>query len=64
MTSAPAGTTLPDGHGHVFEVAIEQVSGAVVKVTAAGQDWLVEMDMFRAEKRYVNVESVAMSVAT
>jgi len=35
-----------------------------VKVTAAGQDWLVEMDMFRAEKRYVNVESVAMSVAT
>jgi len=64
MTIAPAGTTLPDGHGHVFEVAIEQVSGAVVKVTAAGQDWLVEMDMFRAEKRYVNVESVAMSVAT
>jgi ESX secretion system protein EccE len=64
MTIAPAGTTLPDGHGHVFEVAIEQVSGAMVKVTAAGRDWLVDMDMFRAENRYVNLESVAMSLAT
>jgi hypothetical protein len=64
ITIAPAGTPLPDRHGHAFEVAIEQVSGAMVKVTAAGQDWLVDMDMFRAENRYVNVESVAMSLAT
>jgi len=45
-------------------VAIEQVSGAMVKVTAADQHWLVDMDMFRAENRYVNVESTAMSFAT
>jgi type VII secretion protein EccE len=64
ITIAPAGTALPDGHGHAFEVTIEQVSGAMVKVTAAGQNWLVDMDMFRAENRYVNVESVAMSLAT
>jgi hypothetical protein len=64
ITIAPAGTTLPDGHGHAFEVAIEQVSGVMVKVTAAGQHWLVDVDMFRAENRYVNVESVAMSLAT
>jgi hypothetical protein len=64
ITIAPAGTALPDGHGHAFEVAIEQVSGAMVKVTAAGQNWLVDMDMFRAENRYVSVEPVAMSYAT
>jgi hypothetical protein len=64
ITIAPAGTPLPDGHGHAFEVAIEQVSGATVKVTAAGQTWLADMDLFRAENRYVNLESVAMSFAT
>ncbi len=64
ITIAPAGTRLPDGHGHAFEVAIQQVSGAMVKVTAAGQDWLVDMDMFRAENRYVSVESVTMSFTT
>ncbi|MCV7377148.1 type VII secretion protein EccE [Mycobacterium alsense] len=64
ITVAPAGTALPDGHGHTFEVVIEQVSGATVKVTAAGQSWLVDMDLFRAENRYVNLESVAMSFAT
>jgi len=64
ITIAPAGTALPDAHGHAFEVAIEQVSGAMVKVTAADQHWLVDMDMFRAENRYVNVESTAMSFAT
>ncbi len=64
ITIAPAGTTLPEPHGHAFEVVIEQVSGRMVKVSAAGQTWLVEMDMFRAENRYVNLESVAMSFAT
>jgi hypothetical protein len=64
ITVAPAGTALPDGHGHAFEVAIEQVSGATVRVTAAGETWLVDMDLFRAENRYVNLESVAMSFAT
>ncbi|OBF59954.1 type VII secretion protein EccE [Mycobacterium sp. 852002-50816_SCH5313054-b] len=64
ITIAPAGTPLPDGHGHAFEVAIEQASGATVKVTAAGQTWLADMDLFRAENRYVNLESVAMSFAT
>jgi hypothetical protein len=63
ITVAPPGTALPDGHGHAFEVAIEQVSGSTVKVTAAGQHWLVDMDLFRAENRYVNLESVAMSFA-
>ena len=64
ITVAPAGTALPDGHGHAFEVVIEQVSGTMVKVTAGGQHWLVDMDLFRAENRYVNLESVAMSFAT
>ncbi|OBI92075.1 type VII secretion protein EccE [Mycobacterium sp. 1245805.9] len=64
ITVAPAGTALPDGHGHAFEVAIQQVSGATVRVTAAGETWLVDMDLFRAENRYVNLESVAMSFAT
>lgn len=64
ITVAPAGTTLPDAHGHAFEVTIEQVSGTMVKVAAAGQHWLVDMDLFRAENRYVNLETVAMSFAT
>ncbi|BBZ50416.1 type VII secretion protein EccE [Mycobacterium heidelbergense] len=64
VTVAPAGTRLPDGHGHAFEVVIEQVSGEMVKVIAAEQDWLVDMDLFRAENRYVNLESVTMSYAT
>jgi hypothetical protein len=64
ITVAPGGTVLPDGPGHAFEVAIEQVSGAMVKVTAGGRHWLVDMDLFRAENRYVNLESVTMSFAT
>ncbi len=64
ITVAPGGTTLPEGQRHAFEVTIEQVSGAMVKVVAAGQNWLVEMDLFRAENRYVSLEPVVMSIAT
>lgn len=64
ITIAPAGTPLPDGHGHAFEVAIEQLSGSTVRVTAGGRHWLADMDLFRAENRYVNLETVAMSFAT
>jgi len=35
-----------------------------VNVTAAGQNWLVQMDLFRAENRYVSLEPVAMSITT
>jgi len=36
----------------------------VVNVTAAGKNWLAEMDMFRAENRYVSLDPVSMSVGT
>ncbi len=64
ITIAPSGATLPEGQRHGFEVTIEQVSPAVVNVTAAGRNWLVEMDMFRAENRYISLEPVTMSIAT
>ncbi|QUR69449.1 type VII secretion protein EccE [Mycobacterium spongiae] len=64
ITIAPSGTKLPEAHKHGFEVIIEQVDRAMVKVNAAGQDWLVEMELFRAENRYVSVEPVTMSTAT
>ncbi|VBA62273.1 type VII secretion protein EccE [Mycobacterium attenuatum] len=64
ITVAPSGTALPEGLRHGFEVTIEQVDRTMVKVSAAGHDWLVEMEMFRAENRYVSLEPVTMSVAT
>ena len=64
ITVAPAGARLAEGQRHGFEVIIEQIGPAVVNVSAAGQDWLVEMDMFRAENRYVSLEPVSMSVGT
>lgn len=64
ITVAPAGTALPEHDRNGFEVIIEQVGPATVNLSAAGQHWLVEMDMFRAENRYVSLESVTMSVAT
>lgn len=63
ITVAPPGTALPEGQRHGFEVLIEQISPAVVNVSAAGKNWIVEMDMFRAENRYVSLEPVSMSVA-
>ncbi|ORV51514.1 type VII secretion protein EccE [Mycobacterium europaeum] len=62
ITIAPSGTRLPEGHRHNFEVIVEQVGPAMVRVSAAGKDWLVEMDMFRAENRYVSLEPVTMSI--
>lgn len=64
MTIAQSGTRLPEGQRHNFEVMIEQIGPATLNVIAAGQDWLVEMDMFRAENRYVSLEPVSMSIAT
>lgn len=64
ITIAPAGTTLSDSNRHGFEVMIEQVGRSMLNVSAAGQDWLVEMDLFRAENRYVSLEPVTMPVAT
>ena len=62
ITVAPSGTRLPEGHRHNFEVIIEQLGPATVRVSAAGKDWLVEMDMFRAENRYVSLDPVTMSI--
>lgn len=62
ITVAPSGTRLPEGQRHNFEVIIEQIGPATVRVGAAGKDWLVEMDMFRAENRYVSLDPVTMSV--
>ncbi len=45
-------------------MTIEQVGPATVRVSAAGQSRLVEMDMFRAENRYVSLEPVSMAIAT
>jgi type VII secretion protein EccE len=64
ITVAPFGTKLPDRDRHGFEVAIEQIGPATVNVSAAGQKWLVQMDLFRAENRYVSLEPVAMSIGT
>ena len=64
ITVAPFGTRLAERVKQGFEVAIEQVGPATVNVSAAGQNWLVQMDLFRAENRYVSLEPVAMSVAT
>jgi type VII secretion protein EccE len=64
ITIAPAGAKLSEGQRHGFEVIIEQVGPAVVNVTAAGKNWLAEMDMFRAENRYVSLDPVSMSVGT
>jgi type VII secretion protein EccE len=63
MTVAPYGTTLPESQRHNFEVIIEQLGPATVSIIAAEQDWLVEMDMFRAENRYVSLEPASMSIA-
>ncbi|BBY03395.1 type VII secretion protein EccE [Mycobacterium seoulense] len=62
ITVAPSGTRLPEGHRHNFEVIVEQVGPAMVRVSAAGKEWLAEVDMFRAENRYVSLEPVTMSV--
>jgi len=64
ITVAPAGTTLPEALRHNFEVTIEQIGPATVNLTAAGRCWVVEMDMFRAENRYVGLQPVSMSIAT
>ncbi|KAA1249117.1 type VII secretion protein EccE [Mycobacterium simiae] len=64
ITIAPAGTALPAAHRHGFEVTIEQVDRAMVKVNAAEGNWLVELEMFRAENRYVSLEPVTMSITT
>lgn len=62
ITVAPTGTPPPKEGS---EVIIEQVNRSVVRVTAAGdpQPHLVEMDMFRAENRYVSQEPLAVSMA-
>ncbi|BBZ46738.1 type VII secretion protein EccE [Mycobacterium parmense] len=64
ITVAPAGTRLPDPHRHGFEVTVEQIGPTTVNIAAAGRNWLVEMDMFRAENRYVSLEPVTMSVGS
>ena len=64
ITIASFGTKLPEGQRHGFEVVIEQVGPATVNVSAGGRHWLVQMDMFRAENRYVSLEPVGMSIAT
>lgn len=63
ITVVPAGTPPPERDSS--EVIIEQVNRSVVRVTAAGdpQPYLVEMDMFRAENRYVSQEPLAVSMA-
>lgn len=62
ITIARPGTSLSESDRHGFEVTIEQIDRATVKVGAAGQNWLVEMEMFRAENRYVSLEPVTMSI--
>lgn len=63
VTVAPAGTTLSAPQRHNFEVTIEQIGPATVNLHAGGQDWVVEMDLFRAENRYVSLDPVSMSIA-
>jgi type VII secretion protein EccE len=58
ITVAAPGSPRP-GEGTV-DVCIEQVNGALAKVSVGGQEWMVDMELFRAENRYCTLESVAM----
>ncbi|GAT07633.1 ESX conserved componant EccE2 [Mycolicibacterium novocastrense] len=61
ITIAEAGTRPPEINP--ADVTIEQVNRAMLRVSAAGKSWMVEMDLFRAENRYVSREPITMSVA-
>ena len=61
ITVAPSGTRLSEAQRRTFDVMIEQIGDATVIVTAAGREWVIEMDMFRAENRYVNPVQVGAS---
>ncbi|MEI7715415.1 MAG: type VII secretion protein EccE [Mycobacterium sp.] len=54
ITVAPSGTTLPEAQRHTFDVLIEQIDETTVILTAAEDNWVLDMDMFRAENRYVS----------
>jgi type VII secretion protein EccE len=58
ITVAPPGAPIPDGIS--YEVVIEQVSRTGVHVRAAGRQWRVEMDLFRAENRYISSEPLSL----
>jgi len=64
ITVAPSGSILTEAQRHNFEVTIEQIGPATMNLNAAGQSWVIEMDIFRAENRYVSLEPVSMSIAT
>lgn len=53
VTVAAPGTAAPVGG---VEVVIEQVLDRTVTVSAGGQSWTVEVDLFRAENRYVSLQ--------
>ena len=53
ITVAPSGTTLPESQRHTFDVLIEQIGETTLILTAAEHTWVVDMDLFRAENRYV-----------
>jgi len=53
ITVAPSGTTLPESQRHTFDVLIEQSGETTLILTAAEHTWVLDMDLFRAENRYV-----------
>lgn len=55
--AAPGARRPADG---TVDVCIEQVNGALVKVTVGADEWMIDMELFRAENRYCTLESVAM----
>jgi len=58
ITVAAPGTPKPPGG---IEVVIEQITGPMVRVSADGRSWNVEMDLFRAENRYVSLQPITRS---
>lgn len=58
VTVAEPGAPAPkDG---AAEVVIEQTTGPFARVRVGHQEWMVDMELFRAENRYCTLESVGM----
>lgn len=65
ITVVPAGTTVstPSDYDVVFEQVGRNMISVSTPVAAPEKVWMVEMDLFRAENRYVNDDLMAMPIA-
>ena len=63
ITVAPSGTRLSEAQRQNVDVMIEQIGPATVILTAAGRDWVIDMDMFRAENRYIGPGPISVGAS-